>query len=299
MDINELRAHSDDGLPFRVSLEAVNKGVGIVAFGLPFALLAVSALGNTCAGIDSISHYYYSRLGGDILVGALCFIGVLLAFFYKLPTQNGTRAMVDGYLGHSKWDMRAAKFAGVCAFGVALAPTTGPGCEDFGGTVARLFLTQTTGGHALPPPADLIDGTASFDFWPSLGIDSGVLTMIHYGSALGMFAVLAYFSIVVFPRPQSATAYDDTGARAMSKAWRNLAYRLLGGLILVAIGALIYKFLALNSKPAKLAGWNGANLTFWFEALGLMAFGLSWSLKGRLFDIFRDDGESNPRQMTR
>ena len=58
MDISTLQTHRGQGLPFRVSLEAVNKGVGLVALGLPFALLAISWLGNTCAGIDSISHYY-------------------------------------------------------------------------------------------------------------------------------------------------------------------------------------------------------------------------------------------------
>ena len=205
MDIQELRAHANDGLPFRISLEAVNKGVGIVALGLPFALLVVSGLGNTCDGIDSISHYYYSRLGGDILVGALCLIGVLLAFFYKLPrAKGGSHALVDGYLGHRKCDMIAARFAGLSAFGVALAPTGGKGCEDFAGQVTRVFLKETQGGHLVQLPAEPVTGTASFDFWSTLGVDVGLLTMIHYGSALLMFMVLAYFSLCVFPKPQSA-----------------------------------------------------------------------------------------------
>lgn len=302
MDIARLEAHSGEGLPFRVNLEAVNKGVGLVALGLPFALLAVGLLGNTCAGIDSISHYYYSRLGGDLLVGALSFIGTLLLFFYKLPASpGGATVAVDGYLGHGRWDMRAARFAGLCAFGVALAPTSGTGCEDFAGRTARLFLTGVEGGESRQPVA----GVPSFDFWATLGVGDSVLDFVHYGSALGMFLVLAYFSLVVFTRPQSATAVTAGGAEKDRKKLRNRAYRICGALILVAVAALAIKFLvldaegpfALEAARERLAWWNGLNLTFWFEALGLVAFGVSWSLKGRVFDAVRDRGEPNPKTL--
>jgi hypothetical protein len=289
MDKDDLRQHLGDGLPFRVSLEAVNKGVGLVAFGLPFALLAIWFLGGTCKGIDSISHYYYTRLGGDLLVGALCFIGTLLLFFYNLPTApDGGVAAVDGYLGHGIWDIRGARLAGLCAFGVALAPTSGTGCEDFSGGVARVFLTGTTGGELSLP----VVGELGFDFWRTLNIDNGILTYTHYGSALGMFLVLAYFSLVVFPRPQSASSIQADNQPEMRKHVRNWTYRFCGGLIIVAILGLAYNFLAHSPGTQGYIDWNRANLTFWFEALGLVAFGVSWSLKGRLFAIFRDSGES-------
>lgn len=295
MDIRTLKAHADEGLPFRISLEAVNRGVGLVALGLPVVLLGVSALGNTCRGIDSISHYYYSRLGGDILVGALCFIGVLLAFFYKLPRpENGRPRRVDGYLGHGTRDILAARFAGLCAFGVALVPAAGPGCEDYNGSVSRLFLTGTTGGHG---HGGTVNGTASFDFWGTLGVSDGILTLTHYGAALGMFLVLAYYALVVFPRPQSATALSAEGRPERRKSWRNICYRLSGALILVAITALLYKYLAFDDPDPALAAWNAGNWTFRFEALALVAFGLSWCLKGRLFDIFRDPAEANPKSL--
>ena len=296
MDLQAMKSHANEGLPFRISLEAANKGVGLVALGLPLALLLVSALGQTCTGIDSISHYYFTRLGGDIFVGALCLIGVLLTFFYKLPpTQDGMRPMVDGYLGHQILDIWLARFAGICAFGVALAPTKGKGCEDFDGAVTRVFLEKTKGGHALQGPEEMVKGNPSFEFWPTLGVDQGLLTMTHYGAALGMFLVLAWYSLVVFPRPQSATAFATTGDQEYSKKRRNLCYRVFGGLILISIIALIYKFAFI--EETRLARWNAYNLTFWFEALGLTAFGLSWCLKGRLFSRFRDDQESDPKTL--
>jgi hypothetical protein len=282
---SRLEQHTGDGLPFRVSLEAVNKGVGLVALLLPFVLLAVWLFGGTCTGIDSISHYYYSRLGGDLLVGALCFIGTLMLFFYKLPAAPaGGTPTVDGYLGHRWWDIWAARFAGLCAFGVALSPTSGTGCEAFNGSAARVFLLDAQGGEGKLP----ISGQPSFDFWATFGVDGWLLTSTHYISALGMFLVLAYFSLIVFPRPQSATALASDGQITPRKYNRNLLYRTCGVLICVAIAGLIYKFLVHEVGSKGLAAWNLANLTFWYEALGLVAFGLSWSAKGRLFAIFRD-----------
>lgn len=298
-----LRTHQGDGLPFRVSLEAVNKSVGIVAFGLPFVLLAVTWLGNTCTGIDSISHYYYSRVGGDLMVGALFLIGVLMMFFYKIPEP------VDGYLGHHKRDIWLARFAGLCAFGVALAPTTGSGCEEFGGNALRLFLSGAQGtsaldlsqvrealgdgGAALRPDLlmALAETDAGFDFWGTFHSFPAFLNATHYASALGMFAVLAYFSLAVFPRPQSAAALSGTVDASDTKKRRNLIYRICGVLIIVAILALAVKFLALKEGSEGLATWNRNNLTFWFEALALWSFGVSWALKGRLFGFLRDNGE--------
>jgi len=309
MDIATLQAHRGDGLPFRVSLEAVNKAVGVVALGLPFVLLAVTWLGNSCPGIDSISHYYYVRLGGDLMVGSLFLIGVLLTFFYKAPEP------VDGYLGHSKWDIWAARFAGLCAFGVALSPTTGSGCEDYAGMSVRLFLSGASGiggldldsarqalvsgdANQLAALAETIrDTNVGFDFWGTFGVTEGLPTYIHYGAALGMFLVLAYYALVVFPRPQSASALDD-GAVKATKWRRDLAYRLCGVAILISIGALVYKFLSLPDGSDGLTGWNGRDLTFWFEALALFAFGVSWSIKGRLFAFLRDEGETDPKTAT-
>jgi hypothetical protein len=302
MQTRHLNSNAGRGLPFRVSLEAVNKAVGLVALGLPFALLAVSAIGGTCRGIDSISHYYYSRLGGDLLVGALCLIGTLLAFFYKAPGP------VDGYLGHSRRDMIAVRIAGLCAFGVALVPAAGSGCENFAGGITRLFLSGASGSAALDMGAlrdtlgaqdaaqiaelatALGSTDAGFDFWGTLGVSSTIVTKIHYLSALGMFLVLAYYALVVFPRPQSVSALQGTGCTGR-KRWRNRLYRTCGGLIVLAMLALGYFSVFLQNGCGEGCVWNRLNLTFWFEALALVAFGVSWSVKGRVFSALHDRAE--------
>ncbi|WP_377187199.1 hypothetical protein [Ruegeria meonggei] len=281
-----LEAHSNSGLPFRISLRSVNKGVGAVALGLPFALLLAGKLGHACASIDSISHYYYTRVGGDILVGALSFIGVLLLFFYRLPGNwSGTTGDVDGYLGHKPLDMWLLRIAGLCALGVAFFPTSGTGCEMFNDATARVFLLDTQGGHGLSSAA--VTGKISFDFWAQTGVTNKILLNLHFISAAGMFLVLAYFSIFVFTRPQSKRARGsktDIGYEVSTlKWWRNAGYYLFGGLILLAIAALAIKAIFLSDKPAIIKWWDMNNLTFWFEALALVAFGLSWSLKGRLW----------------
>lgn len=292
-EFHKLVQDQDSGLPFQVSLRAINKSVGVVAFGLPFALLLAGRLSDACPTIDSISHYYFTRIGGDLLVGALSFIGVLLLFFYKLPDgQTGTTGRVDGYLGHRPLDIWLARLAGLCALGVAFVPTGGPGCETFGGSTARVFLTNTTGGHSADPSA--VAGVPGFGFWHGIGIGNVILTNLHFISAGGMFLVLAYFSIVVFRRPQSSAATirgeNDEIRLAQNKGRRNFWYLVFGLLILLAIVALALKALFFKEGTDRLAWWNQNDLTFWFEALALIAFGLSWSMKGRLwpFDRMKD-----------
>ncbi len=68
-----------DELPFSVNLQKINKAVGYVALLLPIWIGAVTLFTNTCINA-SISHYYYSRLGSDIFVGSITFVGLLMLF---------------------------------------------------------------------------------------------------------------------------------------------------------------------------------------------------------------------------
>ena len=303
-----LTAQEREALPFRISLESANRAVGLIALGLPLALLVVSAIfGTICPDINSISHYYYSPIGGDILVGALSVIGVLMLFFYKLPkAPRGGQIPVEGYKGHHPRDIWLARLAGLCAFGVALSPTGGTGCEDFAGSTIRTFLTGTQGGELAELPEAMrvpdlapdkqpaASGIASFDLWPSLDVDHFLFGAIHYASAAVMFAILAYYSLVVFTRNQKAGPEDAEPVRFTRKWWRNLIYRACGAVIIGCLVALAVQF-ALLPEGLKTV-WNAANGTFWVEALALFAFGISWSVKGRIFAVLRDRGEPNPRR---
>lgn len=280
-------------LPFDIDLRRLNLGVGYVALGLPVSLGLVSILTNTCFNA-SISHYYFSRVGGDILVGALSFIGLLLMFFYSFRAPGR-----EGCLGWHWYDVVLLKLAGAAAVIVAFVPTTGSGCTH-SGEVARVFLANASGSEGFHPPGGTVEGTISYDFWASfaaLGADvPTVLKMMHFGAAGVMFLVLGYFSAYVFTR-ENSTAARLAGNR---KDRRNLWYRTLGRIIFAVVGVLAIKAALLEMiLPLGLAQsietiWDSLRLTFLFESLGLCAFGLSWMIKGQFIAAF-EDAASRPQ----
>lgn len=303
MDPQMLSVFRGQGLPFRVNLEAVNRSVGVITMSLPFLLLGLGWVSQSCPGIDSISHHYFARPGGDVFVGAMIVTSALLCFFYRLPLP------VDGYLGHSQLDIQLTRFAGICALVVALVPASGSGCEAFDGAGLRAFVSSGQGAQGIDMSEirealaqgdaglaqDLRSVELGFRFWDSFGQMPGYLDHLHYLAAAGLFLVMAYFALVVFPRPQSATSLQCTRARQI-KQRRNLTYRICGTLILGSIALLGGQTVLLPKDGAALVWWNAWNLTFYIESVALISFGVSWSLKGRLLHQWRDPGECVPTQ---
>lgn len=289
--------NTDDDLPFVISLRRVNKGVGYVALFLPVWLILVTLFTETCFNA-SISHYYFSRIGGDLLVGSLSFIALLLAFFYSFPTND-----VEGYRKHTKLDIWLAKIAGVSAFLIAFSPTTGSGCLYDGAEVARVFITDATGSEMFNTDINNVAGTITYDFWASFkrfGTPENVPTLlrsIHFGAAAVMFLILAYFSYFVFTRTNSAASLKPGNRKDRRNAW----YRALGLAILLAIVAIGVKstvltwLLSPEHAMAVETWWNGWRLTFVFETIALGSFGLSWMIKGRFIRAFEDEAALPPQ----
>ncbi len=281
-------------LPFSVDLRRVNRAVGYVAVLLPLTLLALTVFGGLCFRA-SISHYYFSRLGGDVFVGALVFIGLLLAFLYDFGP-----ARPDGYLQHRKCDLWLAKLAGFCALAVALIPTTESGCVYQSAHVARVFLVDPAGAEAFHAPASHVTGVISHDFWASFaGFGTAdrvpaVLQAAHVTLAGVMLTILAYFSFFVFTRANSSTSSGPVSPGSR-KALRNRLYRVLGLAIAFAVVAITAKtalmLWALNADQAATVDlwWDGLRLTFVLETLALISFGLSWLIKGRFINRFEDE----------
>lgn len=278
-------AEPDTDLPFTVDPRAIDALVGALALTLPLVLgLSVWLFASTCFPA-SISHFYYTRLGGDILVGALNVIGVVMIFFYRYRGRGQTTQVA-----HSGPNALLAKLAGFSALGVAYVPTNGLGCAYDGSPVSRFLLTGTGPGTAA---SGVVSGLTSDDFWGTFAIWATpeqvpvVLANLHYLSAALMFAILGYFSFFVFTRVQTRAAPADT----TNKRRRNLIYRIMGILIFAAIAALAVKLglvtwlLAPARAAAFLAWWDGLYLTFVFESVALVAFGISWAVKGRLFGL--------------
>jgi hypothetical protein len=95
------------------------------------------------------------------------------------------------------------------------------------------------------------------------------LQTMHFVCAVGLFLLLAYFSLFLFTKHgPSMTAQKRT---------RNRVFRICGYVMLACI-ALIALYAALGA-PAALRSWKPV---FWLESIALWAFGFSWITKGEL-----------------
>lgn len=258
--------------------------VGIIAVALPSILLLGPMLGSGCPRY-SISHFYYSPFYGGIFIGFLTFIGTFLLVY------RGTRD-----------ETYTTTFAGLCAFGVAFLPTGGHGClrpmgdafraraflqfnvDDRG--IASLKLSEDERGQLLLQNADhftLLDEPLHF------GLN---FTDLHYLSAAGLFFVLLYFCFVVFVRQGRRHTTDGVHLTTIKKV-RNTIYVLCGSVIYLSILNLGLEAYRNGGSGEIYTAWNLARSTFWWEAVALWAFGISWLVKGRFVPWLIDDSEKN------
>ncbi len=92
---------------------------------------------------------------------------------------------------------------------------------------------------------------------------------VHLTSATALFLILAYFSIVLFRKTKSdATPTPE-------KEIRNRVYLWCGVVILACIACIVLHAV-LPPHPAL----EALRPVFWLEALAMVAFGVSWFVKG-------------------
>ena len=91
---------------------------------------------------------------------------------------------------------------------------------------------------------------------------------IHFIAATLFFIILAYISYFLF-----TLSDDPPSQRTHRKRDRNKVYRICGGVMVLCIVILAIYFLF------DLKGWPH-NTVFIFEAIALIAFGISWLTKG-------------------
>ncbi|MEL6608030.1 MAG: hypothetical protein AAFO93_03870 [Pseudomonadota bacterium] len=222
--------------------------VGVIAFSLPIILWL---LGRTAVcQFDSISHFYYAPLGGDLFVIMLGFI-----FFFMVA-----------YRGRNPIENYASGTAGLCALMVALVPTERRGCETGEFKLRLLADVQLTDVDT--PLTDVTMGGID----PHFTLFEGAQT-VHLGFALTLFLLLALHCLVIFPRVLKQHRVD--GKLIASKWWRNAIYYTSGVTILAMIALMGLE------KLFQWPWWDRANGMFYAEALALWAFGLSWMVKGR------------------
>ncbi len=260
--------YPEDDAHYSINQRVLATLVGLIAFALPWVMLWAPRQFGICFR-DSISHFYYAPFLGILLVAALACIATFL-FAYR---------------GQNFWESILATLAGFGALGVALFPTTGHGCVDQGPFSARAVLSLP--GQAAPGTTiDPAGAFAVFELFPQVGT-------IHYVSASVLFGFLAWYCFQVFPRVVVDRQTEAGGAKlTATKATRNLIYFASGTVIVLAALAMGLHGLAGWLFGTEGDWWNAHNLTFWCEAAALWAFGVSWTVKGRLFGlILKDRGE--------
>jgi len=92
--------------PILITFKVLRRAVGWLGITLPIVLSIGLYCINCCCIQDSISQYYYTRMG-CYLTGTLCAVGLFLFAYKGYPGEND-----------NKW----CNFAAVCAFGVAFIP---------------------------------------------------------------------------------------------------------------------------------------------------------------------------------
>lgn len=236
--------------------------VGVAAFLLPISMWFSTFFG-TCF-FDTISHFYYAPFAGGIFVGLLFFIGTFLVAYKGESTAEGVFAGA----------------AGLCAFGTALVPTSGPGCQE-GPFPARVFtLVENNGGvlTAIPHQGEPESYFALAEYTGAL----------HIGFAAVLFVFLAFYCFVIFPRVKADQVIAGTTTLTAVKKRRNRLYFASGAVICLCILLLLVRTI----YGSGWIWWQDMNVTFWLESLALFAFGLSWMVKGRFFGYaLADDSE--------
>lgn len=205
-----------------------------------------------------VLSYLDLRKAVGIIGFALPFV---LALGKILLQGHGIQSSISGYY---YTDMRNVFVGSLCAIGVFLMSTRGYDRKDeIAGILACVFAV----GVALFPTAPDVGATSQ----------DKLIGKAHLSFATLLFLTFAYFSLVLFTK----TASDKSPTPR--KLQRNTVYRVCGYTILASILLIVVVLLpSVNSLV------EGLTPVFWLESVAVVAFGVSWLVKGET--ILKDQG---------
>jgi hypothetical protein len=96
------------------------------------------------------------------------------------------------------------------------------------------------------------------------------VAVLHLVCAGVLFVLLAVFSLFLF------TKTDDPAHITVGKRRRNVVYRICGVIIVASLVAVV---------GAEIAKWH---VLFWLESIMVVAFGISWLVKGGFLGVLAD-----------
>jgi len=157
-------------------------------------------------------------------------------------------------------DMRNIFVGSMCAIGVFLMSYRGyDRCDALAGRFASVFAI----GVALFPTTPLPPA------FPPATSDQKLIGGIHLTFAALLFITLAYFSLFLFTRT------DPNKTPTRQKLQRNVVYRVSGYIMLACIALIVVAALPpIKAMVEQLAP------RFWLEGIAIVAFGVSWLIKG-------------------
>ena len=198
-----------------------------------------------------VVSYLMLRKAVGCLGMALPFV---LAIGGGLIFKTGLQETVSDYYYTGMGDV----FVGtLCAMGVFLFSYKGYGKkDDLAGNIAAVCVI----GTALFPTTP-VDPTAL----------ASTVGKLHVLFATLYFATLAYFSLFLF------TKSDPSQPPTPRKLQRNRVYRICGYLIVWALVAIALLAVLPDSITAAFADLDPV---FWLESVAVIAFGVSWFVKG-------------------
>ncbi|PPD58050.1 DUF998 domain-containing protein [Dehalogenimonas etheniformans] len=193
--------------------------------------------------------YLTLRKAVGIIGISLPFVLVIGKWIFESP---GIQNSISSYYYTG---MRNIFVGSLCAIGVFLFSYRGYKGDGPAGILACIFSIGVALFPATPEmqPSDLAKTVGTF----------------HLIFAACMFLMLAYFSLFLF------TKTDPTQTPTPRKLERNIVYRVCGWVIL---GCILVMFL--GGILPKNDAINALHPTFWLESIAIVAFGVSWLVKG-------------------
>jgi len=218
------------------------------------------AMGSARQNASLLLSYYELRTSIGV-------IGILLPFVVAigrilLPGLQGPE-ILGSISAYYYSDMGNVFVGSLCAIGVFLWSYRGYDLQD---SIAAHLAAVFGIGIALFPTAPESGAVTQMQ---------GYISLAHATFAGGFFLTLAYFALVLFRK-------TGPGGMTRMKKVRNAVFLACGIVILISIAGI-----ALMNYPLIAAPLTTLHPIFWLESLAIVAFGVSWFVKGE--SILKDD----------
>lgn len=197
---------------------------------------------------------------------AIGFLGIFMPVLLLLGTFTiGRCTQIQDSISHYYFTIMGSVLVGVlCSFSIFLFLYIGyDKWDNFFTNLAAIFAL----GIAFFATTQTPDANCAVCF---LGYCKARV-LVHYISAALFFTTLSYISIFLFTKSK--------GTKTNEKFSRNIVYRICGIVMLISILLILLikvvpwlENLLVRYKPV-----------FWLEWIALVAFGVSWLVKGELF----------------